>query len=184
MGLAYIVAEYCTQSHLATENYEDACEGMKLTRRVKKYTYWLRSLLDLSDYIILLIWRMVNYPRRKATNRQKNLVWDWKAKARGAEQNFAQASRDQSRRRPSNQPLMEDSDGSFSPFDRHPENLDSEGPEYQAHDNEQHSSRNADPSHISMPTLQLPTATHPNYTHSYPPSPSSDTSSAPLVPQG
>ena len=37
-GLIHIVIEYCTQSHLSTEDYESAAQGLRTTRRFKKYT--------------------------------------------------------------------------------------------------------------------------------------------------
>ena len=43
-GLSYIVIEYCTQSHLSTEDYESAAQGLRMTRRFRKYTTWLRIL--------------------------------------------------------------------------------------------------------------------------------------------
>lgn len=103
LGVVYIVAEYCTQSHLAAEDYHQSCDGLRLTRRFKKYTYWLRLLLGLGDWIVLLFWNVT----RKATNRQprafnKTLVWNWKVKSRSADgRPAAQAPNDQSRRRSS-----------------------------------------------------------------------------------
>ena len=48
-GLAYIVEEYCTQSHLSTEDYGRAMQGLKQTRRFKKHTLFIRVI---PDYII------------------------------------------------------------------------------------------------------------------------------------
>ena len=43
LGLLSIVNEYCTQSHLSTENYDSAARGLRTTRRWKKSTMWIRS---------------------------------------------------------------------------------------------------------------------------------------------
>jgi hypothetical protein len=41
----YIFAEWLTQSHLSTENYQHAMQGLMRTRRWKKWTTWLRMCL-------------------------------------------------------------------------------------------------------------------------------------------
>ena len=74
VGLAYIVGEYCTQSHLATEDFESARQGIKFTRRFKKYTYPLRLLLELPDRIIFSIGNMFGYQKKFS----KTLTWDWR----------------------------------------------------------------------------------------------------------
>lgn len=177
VGLAYIVGEYCTQSHLATEDFENACQGMRFTRRFKKYTYWLRSLLDLWDTVLLTVWRFIRYPWHKVTGGQptgssKTLVWDWKAKPRSADGRPVRALSDRARRRSSTQPLMEGrQEGRSSHDSRSPDQCESRGPAYQTDNRAQHDIRDEGPS-----TLQLPTQMHPKHAASHPPSPSSDTS--------
>lgn len=39
----YIVLEWCTQSHLSTQDYGKASRGLRRTRAFKKYTAWLRD---------------------------------------------------------------------------------------------------------------------------------------------
>lgn len=166
VGLAYIVAEYCTQSHLATEDFDSACDGMRFTRRFKKYTYWLRLLLDLWDQIFTLALRVVRYPWQKATARgptpiHKTLVWDWKVKPK------------KDRRRSSTLPLMED--------DLRNERLSHDSQALEESEGERSENHTDDIRDGSLPgargaTLQLPTPTRSRYGSSRPPSPSSDTS--------
>ncbi len=175
VGLAYIIAEYCSQSHLATEDFGNAIDGIKLTRRFKKYTYWLRMLLCIYDKVLLLIWKLICFPWQKATRRQgwqpcgwnKTLKWDWKVNPKTSNQ----ALNEQSRRRLSAQPLMEGSqDGRSS--------RDSQTPEWseETYDIQQHDTRDESPSRIR---LQLPPQTHPKHGYSQPPSPSSEASLSP-----
>ena len=165
VGLAYIVAEYCTQSHLATEDFDSACEGIRLTRRFKKYTYWIRLLLDLWDQILILALKVIGYPWQKAAGRgptptNKTLVWDWRVKPK------------KDRRRSSTLPLMENLQHQrFSHDSQALEPSVGEGTENHTDD-----TRNASLSSVPMPTLQLPTQMHTRDGSSQPPSPSSDTS--------
>ena len=89
MGVAFvfIVVEYCTQSHLSTEDYDDAMRGLKRTRRFKKYTAWLR---DVPDYIIDFIKRLWSHMLRRnkrlgddgqsgryGLRGRRSLLWTW-----------------------------------------------------------------------------------------------------------
>ena len=47
-GMLYIVHEYCTQSHLSTEDYQRAMQGLRLTRRYKKHTRFIRWVPDIT----------------------------------------------------------------------------------------------------------------------------------------
>ena len=46
-GLAYIVHEYCTQSHFSTEDYGRAMQGLRMTRWWKKHTRYIKIIPDL-----------------------------------------------------------------------------------------------------------------------------------------
>lgn len=182
MGLAYIVAEFCTQSHLATEDFGDASEGIKFTRWFKKYTYWLRMLLGLCDKILFLVWKVVGFPWQRATGRQptafnKTLIWDWKVKPSREDGTPNQVHNDRSRRPSSTRPLMTglQDDGS-SRNSRSRERSEGEGPENQTHDNERRDSRDASPFRTRMPTLQLPAQSHARDAYSRSPSISSEAS--------
>lgn len=163
MGLTYIVAEFRTQSHLATENFGNASEGIKFTRRFKKYTYWFRMVLGLWDKILLLIWKIVCFPWQRVTGRRptainKTLIWDWKVKPSSEDGTPSQVLDNQSRRPSSTQPLMDGlQDEGSSRGSRTPELSEGERPESQTHDREQHGTRDESPPRIQMPTLQLPT---------------------------
>ena len=174
MGLTYIVSEFCSQSHLATEDFDDAVAGMLLTRRFKKYTYWFRMLLGLWDKLLLLFskvvrisWEKVTRRKKAATQeskaRNKTLYWGWRVERR--------------RRRLSSQPLMRNSQDEAS--SRNSRSLElSEGEELEncAHDTEQHDTQDWGLPRIRMSTLQLPTQTHAGSTYLHPPSPSSENS--------
>ena len=171
MGLAYIIAEFCSQSHLATEDFRNASEGLKLTRRFKKYTYWLRLLLSW-DEILLQIWKAIRFRWWRVTGQRpkvfkKALIWDWRVKPGGAGRTPLHVLDQRSRRRSSTQPLMDHSQDQGS---------GDEGLETQAHNREQYSTRDRDRSHIELPTLQLPPQVHSDNTFLQPPSPSSDIS--------
>ena len=74
VGLTYVVIAYCTQSHLSTEDYESAAKGLKMTRRVKRYTMWLgRPGEFLAKYMQKATFGMFK-------SNSKSLVWDWMTK--------------------------------------------------------------------------------------------------------
>lgn len=92
MGVAFVfvVIEYTTQSHLSTEDYEDAMQGLRRTRQFKKYTAWLR---DVPDYIIDIFMRMwsklwrINLKStrdhqvgRYREGGRRSLLWTWSTK--------------------------------------------------------------------------------------------------------
>ena len=73
-GLIYLVMEYCTQSHLSTEDYESAAQGLKMTRWFKKHTTWLRSLgLLLAELMHKMMFGMLR-------SSSKSLRWDYMTK--------------------------------------------------------------------------------------------------------
>ncbi len=73
-GLLYIVIEYCTQSHLSTEDYKSAAKGLKMTRRFRKYTAWIRVLGE------SLAKGMHKVTCGMLKSNQKGLVWDERTK--------------------------------------------------------------------------------------------------------
>lgn len=73
VGLAYIVHEYCTQSHLSTESYTRAMQGLRFTRRFKKYTAIFSFVPSFGIKVgKLLWWRISNGRSRKG---RRSLVW-------------------------------------------------------------------------------------------------------------
>lgn len=185
IGLSYIVAEFLTQSHLATEDFGSATEGIKFTRRFKKYTYWFRQLLGLFDVILILVWKVVRFPWQKVTGWQptafgKTLVWDWELKPGSAEGTPEQALNGRSSRRSSIQPLMTESqDERCSRDTQTREQSEGEGgPEDQTHSSEQHDIRNDSHLGIELPRLQLPTQMDSRHPYSQRPSLSSENSAS------
>lgn len=77
-GLAYIVEEYCTQSHLSTEHYGRAMQGLKQTRRYKKYTLFARAI---PGYLIKATkWFDSKISGGKMRSGRRSLVWTAKTK--------------------------------------------------------------------------------------------------------
>ena len=83
IAFAFVLAEWCTQSHLSTENYEHAKEGLRRTRRFKKYTAWFRRVPNLIILTSKWAWFMVigkgrtyNVESRREWQRRR-LVWTW-----------------------------------------------------------------------------------------------------------
>ncbi|KAL8797453.1 MAG: hypothetical protein Q9195_000269 [Heterodermia aff. obscurata] len=90
IAFAFVVIEYCTQSHLSTEDYGDAMQGLRRTRQFKKYTAWLR---DVPDFIINIIKRLWSKIWRRSTiyskdlqigrygqGGRRSLLWTWTTK--------------------------------------------------------------------------------------------------------
>lgn len=75
-SLAFIVVEYCTQSHLSTERYDDAMQGLRAVRRFKKYTHLFRRV---PDDVIEFVKRLYHKVFRKGSRGgRRSLVWTWK----------------------------------------------------------------------------------------------------------
>ncbi|KAL9034411.1 MAG: hypothetical protein Q9180_005423 [Flavoplaca navasiana] len=73
VGLAYIVFEYCTQSHLSTEDYDRAMNGLKHTRWFKKQTRFIRTVPDVLINWGKLFWHKIT--RGKTRRGRRSLVW-------------------------------------------------------------------------------------------------------------
>lgn len=73
-GFLYIVAGWCTQSHLWTVDYGNAMAGLKRTRRFKKYTIWFRCV---PDWFIDRLWAYRPGFLDKNGGR-RGLTWGWK----------------------------------------------------------------------------------------------------------
>lgn len=72
-GLAYIVHEYCTQSHLSTESYSRAMQGLRYTRGFKKYTAVFRLVPEYGIKVGKLLWWRISGGRSRRGRR--SLVW-------------------------------------------------------------------------------------------------------------
>ncbi|MCJ1428298.1 hypothetical protein MMC29_006207 [Sticta canariensis] len=76
-AFAFIVTEYCTQSHLSTEDYADAAQGLRRTRCFKKYTYFL----GVPGYLIEVGKRVCHKIFGRYVDRgRRSLVWTWKTR--------------------------------------------------------------------------------------------------------
>jgi hypothetical protein len=74
-SLFFIVVEYCTQSHLSTEEYENAMQGLRAVRRFKKYTNLFRRVPDDVIEFVKRLYHMVR--RRGVRSGRRSLVWTW-----------------------------------------------------------------------------------------------------------
>ena len=103
-GLIHIVIEYCTQSHLSTEDYESAARGLRMTRWFKKFTdsrlpgrYLARYMHKITRGFTKKTWfkngtawlrtlgrSTVEYMHKMTfgifESHSKSLVWDWMTK--------------------------------------------------------------------------------------------------------
>ncbi|MCJ1266148.1 hypothetical protein MMC22_006030, partial [Lobaria immixta] len=68
-GLVYIAIEYCTQSHLSTERYDQAMIGLRHTRCFMKYTYYIRAVRTFILEKGKLLWWKVNGGRSRRGRR-------------------------------------------------------------------------------------------------------------------
>ena len=72
-GLSYIVIEYCTQSHISTEHYERAMQGLKMTRWFRKHTRFIRFVPNHTIRLgKLLFWKLNGGRSRRG---RRSLVW-------------------------------------------------------------------------------------------------------------
>jgi hypothetical protein len=71
VSLAYIVIEWCMQSHISTLDHNNAREGLQRTRAFRKYTRYARQPLQWIVLRINELWYLFSSPER----RQKTLVW-------------------------------------------------------------------------------------------------------------
>ena len=89
-GLIYIAFEYCTQSHICTEDYGRAMQGLKQTRRFKRCTLVFRAIPDLAIKAGKLLSYKSSLGRRRRGRR--SLVWTVKTEGHT---DFFQSSRDE-----------------------------------------------------------------------------------------
>lgn len=76
VGFAFIVTEYCTQSHLSTDDYAAATQGLRLTRWFKKHTSFFRAI---PEYFIEFGKRVSHKVfGRHVSSERRSLVWTWK----------------------------------------------------------------------------------------------------------
>lgn len=80
-AFAFIVAEYCTQSHLSTVDYEKSRQGLRWTRWFRKYTYLFRSIPHMCIGSGMNLWLRIM--GKRASHERRSLSWTWKTKEQG-----------------------------------------------------------------------------------------------------
>ncbi|MCJ1469601.1 hypothetical protein MMC07_008236 [Pseudocyphellaria aurata] len=79
IGFAFVVTEYCVQSHLSTEEYANAVRGLMRTRRFKKYAHVFR---DIPEHLIAFgKFCCHKIFGRHIRDGRRSLVWTWKTKS-------------------------------------------------------------------------------------------------------
>ena len=78
VAFAFVLVEYCTQSHLSTVDYADAARGLRRTRVFKKHTYFCRRI---TEYLIEC-GKSVSHKMfgRYVRRERRSLVWTWKTR--------------------------------------------------------------------------------------------------------
>lgn len=78
IAFVFIVAEYCTQSHLSTVDYEKSKRGLRWTRWFKKHTYLFRSIPHLCIGYGMHLWLKIM--GKKEFHERRSLMWTWKTR--------------------------------------------------------------------------------------------------------
>ena len=72
-GLVYIVNEYCTQSHMSTEDYGRAMQGLRMTRWFRKHTRFIRFIPNhLLQFGKWIGWKLSGGTTRPT---RRSLIW-------------------------------------------------------------------------------------------------------------
>jgi hypothetical protein len=82
-ALLFIIAEWCSQSHLSTMNYEAASRGLKRTRSWKQHTVLLRRAPNaIIEGVVVISWAIIAlFSDRKQMKRgRRSLIWSAKTK--------------------------------------------------------------------------------------------------------
>lgn len=85
MAALFIIAEWCSQSHLSTMRYDAAKRGLMSTRSWKYHTVWLRRALHaIIECVIVAIWAIIGLISRGngAKHGRRSLIWSAKIKHR------------------------------------------------------------------------------------------------------
>jgi hypothetical protein len=84
-GLLFIIAEWCSQSHLSTMDYYAASRGLKRARCWKYYTVWLRRAPNVFiDSVVVACWTIFTYLGRgkRGVHGRRSLIWSASIKRR------------------------------------------------------------------------------------------------------
>jgi hypothetical protein len=72
IGMIYVVIEWCLQSHLSTESYPEAMNGLWRVRRFRRFTNWMRYP---TSAIVLTVNSLARTLKLRSTNKRKVLMW-------------------------------------------------------------------------------------------------------------
>lgn len=78
VALAFIIAEWCSQSHLSTMDYDAASRGLKRTRFWKHHTVWLRRTPNaIIQSMVVITWATVGLvnKRKQRVHGRRSLIW-------------------------------------------------------------------------------------------------------------
>lgn len=81
VSFAFILAEWCTQSHLSSADYQKARSGLKWTRRFKKYTLYIRDIPNGVIELAKILWQTRCFLLKKTGPGRRSLVWTSRVKA-------------------------------------------------------------------------------------------------------
>lgn len=71
-AITFLVVEWCEQSHLNTEDFGRAMEGLRVTRQWKQHTLFIRRI---PDFIIWQAKRLWHFGRDSGKRQRQSLVW-------------------------------------------------------------------------------------------------------------
>lgn len=75
LSLFYITVEWCQQSFLSTENYEDAMQGLRMTRSYRQYSYFVRLVSRFVAQFTLNPLEWLAYKIGLIKTMQNTIVW-------------------------------------------------------------------------------------------------------------
>lgn len=77
IAIAFLVAEWCEQSHLNSEDFDKAMRGLARTRSFKKHTLWLRRVPNRCIRAAKWVWYTAAGNIRKGTEiKERTAVWE------------------------------------------------------------------------------------------------------------
>jgi hypothetical protein len=85
VAVLFIIAEWCSQSHLSTMDYSSASRGLKRTRWWKLHTIWLRRAPNaIIEGVVVLCWAIVGLitKKKRARHGRRSIIWSADKKER------------------------------------------------------------------------------------------------------
>jgi hypothetical protein len=79
IGMLYVVIEWCLQSHLSTEDYKSAMNGLRRVRRFRRFTFWLRYP---ASWVVISVNSVAKALKLRKSRKHKALVWSRKSRHR------------------------------------------------------------------------------------------------------